>query len=30
MIRLLRGKVVDVQENILILDVNGLGFEVLC
>ena len=30
MIRLLRGKVIDVQENILILDVNGLGFEILC
>ena len=30
MIRLLRGKVIDILENILILDVNGLGFEVLC
>ena len=30
MIRLLRGKVIDIQGNILILDVNGLGFEILC
>ncbi|MBQ4470229.1 MAG: Holliday junction branch migration protein RuvA [Synergistaceae bacterium] len=30
MIRFLHGKVIDVLENVLILDVNGLGFEILC
>lgn len=30
MIRFLHGKVIDILENVLILDVNGLGFEILC
>ena len=30
MIRSLTGKVSDIFENIIILDVNGIGFEILC
>ena len=30
MIRSLTGKVLDILENIIILDVNGIGFEILC
>ena len=30
MIRFLHGKVIDILENVLVLDVNGLGFEILC
>ena len=30
MIRSLNGKVLDILENIIILDVNGIGFEILC
>ncbi|MBR6901499.1 MAG: Holliday junction branch migration protein RuvA, partial [Synergistaceae bacterium] len=30
MIRSLSGKVLDILENIIILDVSGIGFEILC
>lgn len=30
MIRSLTGKVLDVLENLVILDVNGIGFEIIC
>ena len=30
MIRSLNGKVLDILENLIILDVNGIGFEILC
>ena len=30
MIRSLNGKVLDILENIIILEVNGIGFEILC
>ena len=30
MIRSLTGKILDILENLVILDVNGIGFEILC
>ena len=30
MIRSLNGKILDILENLVILDVNGIGFEILC
>lgn len=30
MIRVLSGKVLEVRENFIILDVNGIGFEIIC
>ena len=30
MIRSLSGKILDILENLVILDVNGIGFEILC
>ncbi|MBR0220926.1 MAG: Holliday junction branch migration protein RuvA [Synergistaceae bacterium] len=30
MLRILTGEVLDISENYIVLDVNGLGFEILC
>ena len=30
MIRSLSGKILDILENLVILEVNGIGFEILC
>ncbi|MBQ3377156.1 MAG: hypothetical protein IJG62_02690 [Synergistaceae bacterium] len=30
MLRVLTGEVLDISENYIVLDVNGLGFEILC